>query len=58
MDLQTLITIAASTTGVIVWLVRMEGRINKNDASIADVKEDIRYIRARIDRALNGHHDD
>ena len=40
----------------IVWAVRLEGRVNSADQRFKDLKEDIDYIRSRIDRALNGNH--
>jgi len=40
----------------IVWAVRLEGRVNSADQRFKDLKEDIDYIRERIDRALNGNH--
>lgn len=46
-----------SIVGAIVWLVRLEGRINTSDQRVADLKDDVSYIRERIDRAINGRHD-
>ena len=44
-----------------VWLLRLEGKVNTESAlrealkgDVTDVKADVRYIRERIDRALNG----
>lgn len=53
-DLGTLIAIAVPTVGAIVWLVRLEGRVNMGEASVTELRDDVRYIRERIDRALNG----
>lgn len=36
------------------WLIRLEGRINLQDARYAEIKEALTYIRERLDRALNG----
>lgn len=54
------LTVALSFIGGIVWLIRLEGRVNTNEALHATLKEnhdelkdDVRYIRERIDRALN-----
>jgi len=47
--------VAAIVTGI-VWAVRLEGRVNSADQRFKDLKEDIDYIRERIDRALNGNH--
>lgn len=38
----------------LIWLIRLEGRVNTQAARHADLKDDVRYIRDRIDRALNG----
>lgn len=57
-------TIGAGIVGAIVWLVRLEGRINSHDRELSDVKDthaenvtqlraDVAYIRDRIDRALS-----
>jgi hypothetical protein len=66
------LTAGGLAVGVIVWLVRMEGRLNgvqqaheehvkTNDREHAqhhkrheEMRDDITYIRERIDRALNG----
>lgn len=49
--------VVAPAIAFAVWLVRIEGRVNGHDRELGDVKEDVRYIRDRIDRALNGKHD-
>jgi hypothetical protein len=58
------LTLAAFGVGGIVWLVRLEGRIDKAEQraqdhsnDITEIKSDMRYVRDRIDRALNGKHD-
>lgn len=55
------LTVAVSFVGAVVWLIRLEGRVNTNEALHETLKEnhdelkgDVRYIRERIDRALNG----
>jgi hypothetical protein len=55
LDAQTVAAVAIPTIGVVVWLVRLEGRINKSEGRLEDMNESIKYIRDRIDRALNGH---
>lgn len=62
MDLQTAMTVGAPALMAVVWLVRLEGRINGHDRELtaaekrdAELREDVKYIRDRIDRALNGH---
>lgn len=41
-----------SAIGGIVWLVRLEGRVNGHGQEIQQTRQDIAYIRERIDRAL------
>ena len=48
------IPLALSAVGVIVWLIRLEGRVNTHAQRFNDLKDDVQYIRERIDRALNG----
>ena len=56
-DAQLILSVAVPAVGVVVWLLRLEGRVNTHDVLQKSMKEDIEYIRDRIDRALNGHHD-
>jgi hypothetical protein len=42
----------ATVIGVVVWAVRIEGRVNGHDRELNDVKDDVRYIRTRIDQAI------
>lgn len=37
-----------------VWLIRLEGRVNVQQALHSKLGEDVQYIRERIDKALNG----
>lgn len=39
--------------GGVIWLVRLEGRVNGHDKSLTDVEDDVKYIRTRIDAALD-----
>lgn len=55
MDLTDLVTLGVPALAVVVWLIRLEGRINVQGVLHTEMKEDIAYIRQRIDRALNGH---
>lgn len=36
-------------------ITRLDGRINVNEALQKELKDDVQYIRERIDAALNGH---
>lgn len=54
------LTVAISFVGAVIWLIRLEGRVNTNEAlhgslkdSHDELKEDVRYIRQRIDAALS-----
>lgn len=48
------VVVVPSVIGAVVWLVRLEGRINTSDHRLSDLKDDVSYIRERIDHALNG----
>lgn len=61
---QAAITIAAGAITGLVWLVRLEGRVNGHDRELKDTKDthseeittlraDVQYIRQRIDSALD-----
>lgn len=52
--LKTMIAVLVPAAGVVVWLLRLEGRVNTNQALHDALKADVTYIRDRIDRALNG----
>jgi hypothetical protein len=58
MDTSTAIQIAVPVVLGGVWLIRLEGRINTLDSRVGDIKDDLKYIRQRIDKALNGHNHD
>jgi sensor domain CHASE-containing protein len=49
------ISMGIPALGGVVWLVRLEGRINVNEALQKQLQADVTYIRERIDAALNGH---
>lgn len=49
-----MLTVVIPATGVLVWLIRLEGRVNTNEALQREIAAEVRYIRDRIDRALNG----
>ena len=34
------------------WAIRLEGRVNTTDRRFDDLKEDVQYIRSRIDEAM------
>ena len=51
------IALSMPAIGVLVWLVRLEGRVNTNEALQKNVLAEVLYIRQRIDRALNHAND-
>jgi hypothetical protein len=51
----TWIAVGSLAVGALVWLIRLEGRVNLNERVTNDLSEDVKYIRARIDDALNGN---
>jgi hypothetical protein len=62
-DPGTIVTVVCCAIAALVWLVRLEGRVNSHDREIKDVKDshesdmqqirlDLNYIRGRIDRAI------
>lgn len=50
----TVLTAGAMAVGVVIWLIRLEGRVNMQSALQDRLSADVAYIRARIDDALNG----
>jgi hypothetical protein len=50
--IQTAVAVGVPLVGVVVWLVRLEGRINTNEALQTQMRDDVRYIKERIDRVL------
>lgn len=50
------IAIGVPAIGALAWLFRLEGRIGNNESETRNLKEDVTYIRNRIDLALNGRH--
>ncbi len=62
-DPGTIVTAVGLAVGALVWLVRLEGRVNSHEREIQDIKRghdtdneqirsDRQYIRERIDRAI------
>lgn len=46
--------LSLAIVGAVIWLIRLEGRVNTYCQRVDDLKADVQYIRERIDRALNG----
>ena len=53
-DVNVFLPSALAAIGGLVWLIRLEGRINTHDALHDKLASDVTYIRSRIDKALNG----
>lgn len=58
MEQGVVVTVGMGLLGGLVWLIRLEGRVNLQEALHRSLSEDVKYIRERIDRALNGHGDE
>ncbi len=58
MDMDAQTVVVAIVVPAVVWLIRLEGRVNVQSELQKKLTEDVTYIRARIDRALNGHNED
>lgn len=52
-DLNTLVAVGIPMFGGLIWLLRLEGRVNLNEAIVKGIKGDVEYIRERIDTALD-----
>lgn len=52
LDTGIAVTIVSAGVGAIVWLVRIEGRVNGHDKQIDGMADDLKYIRRRIDSAV------
>lgn len=52
-DLSTFLAVAVPLVGVVVWMVRLEGRINVHDARYGDILRQLVRIETKLDR-MNG----
>lgn len=52
LDPQLIIAIVVPAVLGLVWLLRLEGRINTMDEVVKGLRKDVTYIRNRIDAAL------
>ena len=52
LDLQTLLAVAVPIGGALVWLLRLEGRINMNERRTDDLHDDITEIKKDIKTLL------
>jgi len=47
-EIPVLMTIAATSGGALVWLVRLEGRINMADERLLSIKADLAEIKSAL----------
>jgi|TARA_R110000751_G_scaffold80357_2_gene162269 hypothetical protein len=52
-DVSIAVVVLVPATAAVVWLVTLHARVRGHSEDLLDVKADLRYIRERIDRALN-----
>ena len=52
---ETIFAAVVGVVGVVVWLVRLEGKIQTQSELHRRLVEDVSYIRDRIDAALDVH---
>lgn len=52
---QHYITLSIATVGFIVWLVRLEGRVNAQKERIADLGRDLSTANAKADAEAKAH---
>jgi hypothetical protein len=56
-QIANVVAVAVPVIGAVVWLVRLEGRINLADSRHADIKDDLKEIKQTlsvIQRSMNG----
>jgi hypothetical protein len=53
MGIETTIAVGGPVLAVVIWLIRLEGRVNTTEQRFSDLREDVQYIRDRIDDALD-----
>jgi hypothetical protein len=57
-DSGSVVASVLAAVGAIFWFARLEGRVNTQERLHADLKDDLKYIRRRLDAALGGSMDD
>lgn len=55
-DLGTLLAIGAPCVGGIVWLVRLEGRVNVGDQRYSDIVHRLVRIEQKLDKSNGDSH--
>lgn len=54
MSADTILAAGAMSVGVVIWLVRLEGKVLAQAQLHKQLVDDVVYIRSRIDSAING----
>lgn len=57
MAVDTIAAVAVPVILAMAWLFRLEGRVNEHANLFGRIEADVRYIRDRVDSALNGKTD-
>ena len=52
-DTGTVLAAGMAGVGAVVWLVRLEGRINLSDDRVAAMKEDLQEIKADVKKLVD-----
>lgn len=52
----TAIAVIVPSVTALVWLLRLEGRVNTTETVTKGLREDVTYIRDRIDAAIGVSH--
>ncbi len=51
--MEWMVTLGGAAVAGLVWLLRLEGKVKVLEAQFSIVKDDLRYIRDRIDKAID-----
>lgn len=57
MAVEALVGVAVPVILALAWLFRLEGKVNEHANLFGRIEGDVKYIRERVDRALNGRHE-
>jgi hypothetical protein len=57
-ELSMAVIVGVPCVTALAWLVTLHGRVRQHGEQLALLREDILYIRQRIDRALNTSYSD
>jgi hypothetical protein len=57
-ELSMAVVVLVPGAAAVAWLVTLHSRVRAHSEQLLEVKADLRYIRERIDRALNTSYSD